>query len=111
MLDNIYNELLPNALMIGVDYELFWELCPKTISPFIKAFMLKQKYDDTVAWQTGFYVKLAIVSALNKNAKYPTEPIGKKAEIEETPETKQEEIKRKFLQQMKLLNTRFGKEE
>lgn len=94
--------------MIGVDYDLFWTLNPKSLSPFIKAFDLKQKYDDTVAWQQGYYIRMAIASCFDKNAKYPSKPLGNK---EKDSEMDNEEIKRRFLAHANMINRQFGKEE
>lgn len=115
-MDTIENELLPNALMMGVDYELFWTLNPKTLSPFIRAFELKELYDDRMAWLQGVYVKTAIVSAMNKECKYFEEPIsiknrGKISKSEETPEDRQKLIKERFLAQVTRINSNFGKED
>lgn len=109
-MSKIQEEILPNALMIGVAYELFWRLNPKTIKPFFKAFRLKQEYDDLVSWQNGMYVRLAVASLLDKKAKYPERPLSMKSKPEDT-EMPQEIIMNKFLNQMELLNSRFkGKE-
>ena len=61
--------------MIGVDYKLFWKLNPKTLSPFIKAFELKQKHDDHLAWQQGAYIRMAILSSMDTKNKYPEKPM------------------------------------
>jgi len=94
--------------MIGVDYELFWTLNPKSLSPFIKAFSLKQKYDDTVAWNIGKYVRIAIGSCLSKSTKYPTKPDSQNGG---TKDMTADEIKKKMFERMGIINTRFGKEE
>lgn len=106
--------------MIGVDYELFWTLNPKTLSPFIKAFSLRQQYDDTLAWNNGRYIALAIASNFSKEQKYPRQPLLKDRNVDEILKPKseeekakesQEEIKRKFMERMNILNHRFGKED
>lgn len=91
--------------MIGVDYDLFWTLNPKLLAPFIKAFSLRQEYDNAMAWTNGMYIRLAIASSFDKNTKYPNRPIGK-----EPKEVTQEEIRLRFLDRMKVLNSRFRKE-
>lgn len=97
-------ETLPNALMMGVDYDLFWTLNPKSLSPFVKAFDLKQKYDDTLAWKQGAYIKVAIASALDKNAKYPEKPFSMKNEnVVMTPQ----QIKEKMMATAEIINTRL----
>jgi hypothetical protein len=90
--------------MIGVDYDLFWTLNPKSLEPFTKAFSLKQKYDDTIAWYSGLYVKMAIASSFNKQAKYPDHPMT--VEVPQNREMPQEVIKARFLRQMEAINAR-----
>lgn len=103
--------------MIGVDYELFWTLNPKTLSPFIKAFSLRQRYEDFLAWQSGKYIQFAIASTLSKDSKYPKESFLYKQELEvkvlteeEKRKREQDKIKRKFMEQMIKINSRIGKE-
>lgn len=105
---HILENILPNALMIGVPYDLFWSLNPKSLKPFIRAFVLKQQYDDTIAWQQGFYNRNAIVSAMNKSAKYPTRPIFT---TENKQEVKTDIIKERFLRHAKMMNIKLGKGE
>ena len=100
--------MLPNALMIGVNYELFWTLNPKTLAPFVKAFSLKQNYDDAVCWRTGMYISVAIASNFDKGTKYPKKPLSSdKVERVNTPE----DIKSKMMNTVIMLNSRFGKEQ
>lgn len=92
--------------MIGVDYDLFWTLNPKSLEPFVKAFELKQKYDDMISWTNGLYVRMAIVSSLTKDAKYPKSPLSS---LTNEPEVMDAEIiKAKMFRQMKLVNSQFG---
>lgn len=101
---------LPNALMMGVDYELFWTLNPKSLSPFIKAFSLKQKYDDATAWRNGLYIRLAVASCFNKSAKYPTKPMSHNGEDENRPMTA-EEIKSRMMATANRINSQLRKED
>ena len=101
MYQQILDDVLPYALMIGVDYDLFWKLNPKSLAPFVKAIKLRQEYDDSVAWQTGLYVKMAIASSFNKQSKYPERPMTAKAKVVEMP---QEVIKDRFLRAMEAIN-------
>jgi len=106
MLDTIVENVLPYALMIGVDYDLFWSLNPKSFQPFVKAFQLRQEYDDMVAWLNGMYVKRAIASSLNKEAKYPNHPMMSKPKLVEMP---QEVIMERFMRAMNKINNTTGK--
>lgn len=110
MYNRIVDELLPNALMMGVDYNLFWTLDPKGLSPFIKAFFMKQKYEDVMAWQQGLYIRMAIASCLDKSSKYPTKPFMTETVKSETPKQKQARIKQNFMNHAMKINARFGKE-
>lgn len=92
--------------MMGVEYDLFWELDPKSLSPFVKAFSLKTRYDDTMAWQQGIYIRMAIASCLDKNVKYPKKPmIAEK--VTKTKSVDNEQIKFNFLNHAQLLNKKF----
>lgn len=95
--------------MIGVEYDLFWTLNPKSLSPFVKAFDLKRKYDDYVSWTNGLYVQRAIASCLGKNQKYPKKPFFDKSEQKLIPMSP-DEIKEKMFEQMKKINARFRKD-
>lgn len=95
--------------MMGVDYELFWTLNPMTLSPFVKAFDLKIKHEDRLAWQNGFYIRLAIASCLDAKSKYPENPLMSKGIIREK-EMSAEEIKSRVMAKMNVINARFGKE-
>lgn len=76
---------MPQALSIGVDYQLFWTLTPRKLEPFIKAAKLRidEKYKaiNYSAWLSGMYVRSAIASAFNKNAKYPEQPFGEEKKV------------------------------
>lgn len=94
--------------MMGVDYELFWTLNPKSLSPFVKAFELKQKYHDFMAWNMGNYILEAIASSMSKNAKYPSKPHSEKSkDVAMTSD----EIKERVRLRAIAINSRFGKEE
>lgn len=41
---------MPNALTIGVPYELFWRLNPTKLKPFYTAFENKRKLRDEESW-------------------------------------------------------------
>lgn len=74
---------LPEALAIGIDYNLFWKLNPCKLEPFLKARNLKLKMKNEELWLQGLYVYNAISVALangfrKKGAKaqnYLEEPI------------------------------------
>lgn len=96
--------------MIGVDYELFWTLNPRSLQPFIRAFELRQEYDNNQAWLNGLYIKMAIASSLSKDTKYPKKPIGATESKEPSGLTTPEDIKARLMQKAQALNARFEKE-
>lgn len=96
--------------MMGVNYELFWTLNPKTIVPFTKAFYLSQQHKDEADWRLGQYIRGSIASVLNKNAKYPSKPFLADFDPFETEETRRKKIKQRFMAHATLLNQKFRKE-
>lgn len=94
--------------MMGVDYDLFWTLNPKSLIPFVKAFNLKQEYDDAMAWKSGTYVRMAIASCLDKNIKYPKKPLM--SDYKNDKPMSSDEIKKRVMAHAELINTKFGKE-
>lgn len=107
MQERIDEDILPNALMIGVQYDLFWSLNPKSLAPFIRAFTLRQKHEDVLAWQQGSYIRMAITSSFNDKVKYPVNPLSQSAVNEISPEKQQEIIKERFLRHVQLINKKF----
>jgi len=109
MIDQINTIILPNALRLGVSYELFWNLNLHTLEPFIRAFTLQQEYDDMLAWRSGDYIRMAIASCFDKNTKYPSTPLSRQQVVDE--KTQQDIIKSRFIRDMKLRNQKFRKED
>lgn len=108
MFEEIMEDTLPTALMLGVDYELFWELNPKSLSPFIKAFELKREVDDIKAWEQGLYIQMAIASCLDKDFKYPKRPKSGKLLVEDKESPRS--IREKLLRNMDSINSRIRAE-
>lgn len=77
----IIHELwLPKALLIGVDYLLFWQLNPKKLEAFIKAYEEEQKnYIEKTnfsAWLNGLYISHAVAAVLSDEHQYFPEPLA-----------------------------------
>ena len=113
LLYEIENELLPNALVMGVDHDVFWTMNPTSLLPYTKAFSLKRKYADEDSWRNGLYVLMAIATAMDKKAKYPKMPLSHKADLEHDKEAleirKMKAIKQTVLERMAVINNRFSK--
>lgn len=103
--------ILPDALMIGVDYELFWTLNPHSLSPFIKAFELKNNHNDLENWRLGIYIREAVKSALDNKVKYPKEPFSYKIRLENDSELQgklnNQKVKHLIMKRTRILNKRF----
>lgn len=99
--------------MMGVEHDYFWTLTPKSLQPFVKAFELKQEYDDTLAWTNGLYVTMAIASSFDKDSKYPDKPLSSNSKVDdnELNEIKVSRMKETMLERMEIINNRFSKEE
>ena len=97
---------------MGVAYDLFWTLNPKSLSPFTEAFYLKQQYDDTVSWTQGLYIKMAIAGLIDSKVDYPKSPFSvvSKNKKEKVIMTQEDIIKDKFIHAMISINANFGKE-
>ena len=98
--------MLPDALSIGVSYELFWHLNPKKLQPFFKAFELKEIREDQKMWawwgsyglsafQTVISHMSAGLSGKRSDAKYIDKPIMQKIR-ENNGEMTEEEIQREL---------------
>jgi hypothetical protein len=62
----------------GCSYELFMHLNPHRLEPFFESNRLKideqLKMQENYAWLQGMFNRQAVVSALNKNVRYPRNP-------------------------------------
>ena len=47
---------LPEALAMGIDYDLFWKLNPHKLEPFLKAREIKMKRKNEEMWLQGMYI-------------------------------------------------------
>ena len=96
----INNEYLPYALSIGVSYETFWTLNPRTLKPFIEAYKIKQEVLDEEMWRMGIYVHEAVGVVLAnafakktaKKAEYFKEPLLKQHKLETTELTEEQKL-------------------
>ena len=75
----VNDAILPNALLAGVPYDLFWHLNPAKLEPFYKAQQMKAEAqsnrENTFAWMMGLYTMTAVGAVMSKHGKYPTKPI------------------------------------
>ena len=64
---------LPGALQIGVDYGLFWQLTPKKMEPFLKAYESRQKeqleFINIAGWVNGMYAGYSLGAAFGESVR------------------------------------------
>ncbi len=104
----IWKEYLPQALAVGVPYEVFWHLNPKKLESFYDAYRIKQKIRDEEAWIDNIYTLRAFqvvmaqfgagLSGKRSTAEYFEKPLmGETHEQRElTEEEKQREVDKFF---------------
>lgn len=70
---------LPNALIMGVDYDTFWRLTPKKLLPFLKAYEERKREElkqiNFASWMSGIYVSYSIASVMGDKNIYPERPL------------------------------------
>lgn len=63
-------ELIPHAIAMGISYEEFWRLNPRSFTVIANGYKLKRKEEDTMMWLQGGYifdgVSLALGNAFKK---------------------------------------------
>ena len=67
-------EVVPNCIAMGISYEQFWHLNPRTLECHVKAHQLKLKDADMMNWYMGQYMVSAIASCFDKKAEYVKKP-------------------------------------
>lgn len=104
----IWKAYLPNALAVGVPYEVFWHLNPKKLESFYDAYKIKQKMRDEEAWANNIYTLRAFqvvmaqfgagLSGKRSTAQYFEKPlmgeVSRQREL--TEEEKQREVDKFF---------------
>ena len=101
-------------MAMGMSYESFWDGDVDEVRFYRKAWKLKTKHEDEVAWLTGLYVYNSLLSVypafnplVGKNAKitpYPELPVTWK---EKKQEVQQDRNFQKMMEYMTRINARF----
>lgn len=93
-------EWVPQAILIGISWDEFWNMTPRILRAYAKAEDLRRKRADQEAWLNGSYTHHAVMAALDKGFN------GKKSKLNylEKPYSEQAELqKQKADSQVKLL--------
>ena len=113
----IWEDFLPNALTIGVPYEIFWHLNPTKLKPFQTAFENKRKLRDEenwIVWGTYGISALSVVldSAFSKNsqAKFVEKPVYQQAKENNGELTEEEKIQQteQLFMQLRLMESNYN---
>lgn len=102
----IWEQYLPEALNMGVPYDLFWRLNPRKLLPFAEAYRRKRQQHSDEMWLMGQYVASALDATVcnamplikrKRKGKYFEEPIRVTPKTEEEKKMEEEQALQRFL--------------
>jgi len=88
-------------------YELYWRGPLNAIFIYAEKARIERERENSLAWLNGIYIKRAVVSAFNKDAPYPTEPIKAQPKITPEQERKNQEISEMIKEHNLLINAQL----
>lgn len=117
MREMILAEWLPYALSIGVEESRFWTLNPRLLQPYIKAYRIKKREENSMLYVQGRYFLDALLcsvgnmfkSKTSKPFEYPKEPYSL---FEEKIQLSEDEIKKQreqFVMSLKVMQSNFNR--
>lgn len=113
---------MPNALTIGITYDVFWHLNPKKLEPFVKSYENKKKIRDEEMWYMGQYIMSSLDATVcnstiwkgknGKPSKYVEKPFYQIQEDNKKVLSEDEKKKQldKFVMSLKLMESNFKAE-
>ena len=117
----IFDEVFPQYLVMGMSWEQFWEGEPSLVRAYRKADSIRRRRMNEELWLSGMYTAEALASTVGnmfskKKYKYPAEPRPiTPLEIQERRErerkAKMERIKAAFTSRALSVNQRMGAKE
>lgn len=107
--------MLPTALAIGVPYNVFWKLTPKTLKAHHKAFTIKEKHMDEFIWSVcGNYVLSAVAVAVENclagkkaKLKFIEKPLYRVSEEKEYTEEELKKQREMFVMMLNIKKANF----
>lgn len=119
---NIFEEVFPYYLAVGMTYEQFWHDLPELAAAFRKADEIKKRRVNEELWLAGIYTAEALASTVgnmfSKGSKYqyPSEPkpitVSEAQERQEREQrARMEQIKARFTARALSLNAEKGANE
>lgn len=106
---------MPYALSLGIDYVQFWNMNPRMIEPFSKAYRLELKNQNLLMYIQGIYyldaLNVALGNMFRKRSQqpieYPKEPHEFFEEKRELDEVEKQKLTGDFFRQLELMQTNF----
>lgn len=107
--------MLPTALAIGVPYNVFWKLTPKTLKAHHKAYVIKEKHIDEMIWSVcGNYVLSAVAVAVENclagkkaRLKYIEKPLSEANKEEKYTEEELQKQREMFVMMLNIKKANF----
>lgn len=117
----IFEEVFPFYLAIGMSHEQFWDEDPKLVKAYRKADEIRKRRMNEELWLNGIYMGEALASTVGnmfskEKYQYPSEPKPiTQAEVEERQEreakARMERIKARFTARALSINAQKGAEQ
>lgn len=116
---DIFDEVFPAYLAMGMSYDLFWHGEPELVRAYRKADVINRHRQNELLWLGGVYTAHALSATVGnmftkgEKAKYPSEPIPiTEEELRQRKEAEQkakmEAIKARFTAKALRINTAMG---
>ena len=99
-LEDIFWNVLPTFLAIGMSADEFWHGEPRLARSYSDAWKVSKQAQYHAEWRAGIYVAKAISACLSNAAEYPSEPLF-------TTETAEEVLERQQRAAMLRMKERF----
>ena len=118
---DIFEEIFPYYLAIGMTYEQFWEDRPELVVAYRQADEIRRRRRNEELWLAGMYTADALAATVGnlfskgQKHQYPSEPRAiTQSELNERRErerrAKEEQIKARFLSRALSMNKKLGGE-
>lgn len=110
-------EWLPYALSIGIDEKRFWELNPRLMQPYIKAYRIRKKEENSMLYVQGRYFLDALLASVGnmfkgkqtKAFEFPKEPYPLFEEVVELTEEEKKRQRENLLLSLKIMMGNFNR--
>lgn len=113
--EQIYEDILPRYISLGVSKQEFMDSSPKELAPYIKAHSLRMEEMDRVIWSScGNYVLSAVFVAVERclngkkaSSKYVEKPVFSIQKEEEFTEEELQKQRELFVAKLMVMKSNF----